>query len=76
MWYDGELVPERREGKRSNIDAVDPDAALQGTNQRFIQRLSHVETLAGRPLTDYSLEELETLWQRAKAQLNRSDNLP
>jgi len=49
---------------------LDPDAALQGTNQRFIQRFSHVETLAGRPLTDYSIEELENLWQQAKAQLN------
>ncbi|AFY89919.1 nucleoside triphosphate pyrophosphohydrolase [Chroococcidiopsis thermalis] len=55
---------------------LDPDAALQGTNQRFIQRLSQVETLAGRPLTDYSLEELEALWQRAKAQLKQSDKLP
>lgn len=46
---------------------IDPSIALQGTNQRFIQRLSHVETLAGRPLADYTLEELETMWQQAKA---------
>ncbi len=46
---------------------IDPSLALQGTNQRFIQRLSHVETLAGRPLADYTLEELETMWQKAKA---------
>ncbi len=46
---------------------IDPSLALQGTNQRFIQRLSHVETLAGRPLADYTLEELETMWQQAKA---------
>lgn len=48
---------------------IDPNLALQGTNQRFIQRLSHVETLAGRPLSDYTLDELETMWQRAKAKL-------
>lgn len=48
---------------------LDPAEALQGTNQRFIQRLSQVETLAGRPLSDYTLEELESLWQQAKAQL-------
>lgn len=47
---------------------LDPSEALQGTNQRFIKRLSHVETLAGRPLSDYTLEELESLWQQAKAQ--------
>jgi XTP/dITP diphosphohydrolase len=52
---------------------LDPDAALQGTNQRFVQRLSQVETLAGHPLTDYSLEELETLWQQAKVQLNSNN---
>ncbi len=48
---------------------IDPSIALQGTNQRFIQRLSHVETLAGRPLTDYTLDELEAMWQQAKAKI-------
>ncbi len=48
---------------------IDPSIALQGTNQRFIQRLSQVETLAGRPLADYTLNELETMWQKAKAKL-------
>ncbi|WP_392532065.1 nucleoside triphosphate pyrophosphohydrolase [Nostoc sp. C117] len=48
---------------------LDPSAALQGTNQRFIQRLAKMETVVDRPLSDYSLDELETLWQQAKAQL-------
>ncbi len=48
---------------------LDPSEALLGTNKRFIQRLSHVETLAGRPLADYTLEELESLWQQAKAKV-------
>ncbi|MCX7594914.1 MAG: nucleoside triphosphate pyrophosphohydrolase [Fischerella sp.] len=48
---------------------LDPSEALQGTNQRFIQRLQKMEAFADRPLSDYSLEELETLWQQAKAQL-------
>jgi len=48
---------------------LDPSAALQETNQRFIQRFSQVETLAGRPLSDYTLEELENFWRQAKAQL-------
>jgi XTP/dITP diphosphohydrolase len=55
---------------------LDPSEALQGTNQRFIQRLSKLETLAGRPLCDYTLEELENLWQQAKAQLANNKNLP
>jgi XTP/dITP diphosphohydrolase len=48
---------------------LDPEAALQGTNQRFVQRLQKMEAFAERPLSDYTLEELETLWQQAKAQL-------
>ncbi len=48
---------------------LDPSVALQGTNQRFIQRLQKMEAFADRPLSDYSLDELEALWQQAKAQL-------
>jgi XTP/dITP diphosphohydrolase len=49
---------------------LDPDQALQGTNQRFIQRFAQVEkALGGRSIADYSLEELEQFWQQAKAQL-------
>ncbi|AFZ18691.1 MazG family protein [Allocoleopsis franciscana PCC 7113] len=48
---------------------LDPSEALHGTNDRFIQRLSKMETVADRPLSDYTLDELETLWQQAKARL-------
>lgn len=48
---------------------LDPSAALQGTNQRFIQRLAMMESVAEMPLEDYNITELEVLWQRAKAQL-------
>jgi len=48
---------------------LDPTSALHGTNQRFIQRITQMENFVDRPLTDYSLEELETLWQQAKADL-------
>ncbi|MDF5715204.1 MAG: nucleoside triphosphate pyrophosphohydrolase [Rhizonema sp. NSF051] len=48
---------------------LDPSDALQGTNQRFIQRLQKIEGFADRPLSDYSVDELEALWQQAKAQL-------
>jgi len=42
---------------------LDPTNALQGTNQRFIQRLSQMEAFADRP-SDYTLAELETLCSR------------
>jgi XTP/dITP diphosphohydrolase len=48
---------------------IDPAEALQGTNQRFIQRLKKMEAFADRPLSDYTLVELEALWQRAKKDL-------
>jgi len=48
---------------------LNPAEALQGTNQRFVQRLEKMEAFADRPLTDYTLAELEALWQQAKAKL-------
>jgi XTP/dITP diphosphohydrolase len=46
---------------------LDPHIGLQETNHRFIKRLSKVEEYCDRPLSEYSLEELEALWQQAKA---------
>ncbi|MEG4249637.1 nucleoside triphosphate pyrophosphohydrolase [Microcoleus sp. Pol10D4] len=46
---------------------LDPSAALQGTNDRFVQRFAKVEAACDRPLSDYPAEELESLWQQAKA---------
>ncbi|HBB30873.1 MAG TPA: nucleoside triphosphate pyrophosphohydrolase [Cyanobacteria bacterium UBA8803] len=51
---------------------LDPAAALQGTNQRVIQRLATMEAIANRSLSDYSLEELDKLWEQAKALLKGS----
>ncbi|MBW4604896.1 MAG: nucleoside triphosphate pyrophosphohydrolase [Calothrix sp. FI2-JRJ7] len=48
---------------------IDPAEALHGTNQRFIQRLKKMEAFADRPLAEYTLAELEELWQRAKKEL-------
>ncbi|MEO1669678.1 MAG: nucleoside triphosphate pyrophosphohydrolase [Cyanobacteria bacterium J06631_2] len=48
---------------------LDPFTGLQGTNRRFIQRLEVMEKFASRPLSEYDLDELESLWQQAKAQL-------
>ena len=48
---------------------LDPTAALQGTNSRFIQRLAQMESVVERPLSDYTLNELEALWQQAKVNL-------
>lgn len=51
---------------------LDPAEALRETNLRFVDRLGQVEVLAEKPLTDYTLEELEALWQQAKQQLQQA----
>ncbi len=71
--------PERQESELGDVlfsiiqlarwHNLNPADALQGTNQRFVQRLEKMEAVADRPLTDYTLAELEALWQQAKAKL-------
>ncbi|MBP0002764.1 MAG: nucleoside triphosphate pyrophosphohydrolase [Cyanobacteria bacterium SBC] len=50
---------------------IDPEAALHGTNHRFLERFEKVEAACNRPLSDYSLEELEAFWQKAKKLLKQ-----
>lgn len=48
---------------------IDPEAALRRTNQKFCTRFSAMEQFAAeqnKSLQDYSLLELEALWQQAK----------
>ena len=49
---------------------VDPEAALRSANEKFIRRFGHIEkTLKenGRSAHDASLEEMEEIWNEAKA---------
>ena len=55
---------------------LDPSAALQGTNRRFIQRFSQVEAAAGKALDNFSAAELEAFWQQAKANLKHDNPAP
>ncbi len=48
---------------------LDPTAALQGTNRRFVQRFEQVEAQANGPLADYTAADLEAFWQKAKQQI-------
>ncbi|HBL13810.1 MAG TPA: nucleoside triphosphate pyrophosphohydrolase [Cyanobacteria bacterium UBA11162] len=51
---------------------LDPAEALQGTNDRVIGRLAKMEAISDRSLSDYTLEELDQLWEQAKAALKNS----
>jgi len=46
---------------------IDPEAALREAVDRFEARFRTVEALADQPMDLMSLDDLETLWQRAKA---------
>ncbi|MBN9070785.1 MAG: nucleoside triphosphate pyrophosphohydrolase, partial [Rhizobiales bacterium] len=49
--------------------ALDAEAALSGTNEKFRRRFAYVERglkAAGKQPADASLEEMEALWQEAK----------
>jgi XTP/dITP diphosphohydrolase len=49
---------------------INPDNALEYTNQKFIRRFNCVEEQAlnlGKSLTELSLDEMDTLWNEAKS---------
>ena len=48
---------------------IDPEEGLAGTNQRFLDRFSRVEAALGGHLQGRSIQELESLWQQAKAEI-------
>ena len=50
---------------------LNPDNALELTNQKFIRRFNYIEEhsiKSGRPLKDMTLAEMDALWNEAKAQ--------
>ncbi|VAX26793.1 Nucleoside triphosphate pyrophosphohydrolase MazG, partial [hydrothermal vent metagenome] len=53
----------------SRFVGLNPEEALRKTISRFISRFSYIETSAkqeGRALADYTLEEMDHLWEEAK----------
>jgi XTP/dITP diphosphohydrolase len=47
---------------------IDPSRALSATNAKFARRFALMEQQAERPLANYTITELEALWQLAKQQ--------
>jgi XTP/dITP diphosphohydrolase len=48
---------------------LNPDNALEHTNQKFIRRFNYVEAHSmkiGKPLTEMTLQEMDELWNEAK----------
>ena len=49
---------------------LNPDNALEHTNQKFIRRFNYIEEHSikqGKPLTEMTLQEMDLLWNEAKA---------
>lgn len=56
---------------------INPDNALERTNQKFIRRFNYIESAAkkqGKLLKELSLSEMDELWKEAKACLNENVN--
>ena len=46
---------------------IDPEQALRRANQKFEQRFHFIETHSATPLTETSIDEMNRLWDQAKA---------
>jgi XTP/dITP diphosphohydrolase len=56
---------------------INPDNALEKTNQKFIRRFNYVEQHSirmGKPLTEMTLAEMDALWEEAKALENQQND--
>ena len=54
----------------ARFTGVRPELALRGTVDRFLSRFAHMEetlSRSGRAISDASFEELDALWEEAKA---------
>jgi uncharacterized protein YabN with tetrapyrrole methylase and pyrophosphatase domain len=54
----------------ARLRGVDPESALKGANRKFRRRFRHIEHRLreeGRAPTDSNLEEMDALWDEAKA---------
>ena len=55
----------------ARLYGIDPEAALEKTNQKFIKRFNYLEAQTikkGMSLKDMSLEEMDKIWDEAKKQ--------
>ena len=53
---------------------LNPDTALEQTNQKFISRFTYIEQHSikmGKPLKDMSIQEMDKLWEEAKKLENK-----
>ena len=50
---------------------INPEIALANSNKKFMARFRKMEELATKPLEEYSLEEYDNLWKKAKRETEK-----
>jgi XTP/dITP diphosphohydrolase len=53
----------------ARLYGIDPEAALERTNKKFINRFNYLEQQtiqSGRQLTSMTLDEMNVIWEEAK----------
>ena len=69
-WEEREQVWDKVKEEIQEFHKINPDNALERTNQKFINRFNYVEAHSikeGKNLHDMTLEEMDKLWNEAKA---------
>ena len=60
----------------ARLYGLNPDTALELTNQKFIKRFNYIENASieqGKPLNEMTLEEMDVLWSEAKKELSETE---
>ena len=50
----------------ARFSGIDPEAALERTNRKFMERFRYIEEHATKPLPEMTLAEMDVLWEAAK----------
>ena len=50
----------------ANKNGINPEEALQETNQKFVNRFQKMQEISDKPLTECSRDQNRTLWNKAK----------
>lgn len=53
----------------ARFEGIDPETALERVNQKFKRRFEYIEANAPKALKEMSLQEMDVLWDKAKAEL-------
>jgi MazG family protein len=61
----------------SRLYGIDPEAALEKTNRKFIKRFNYLENqtlVKGKSLHDMTLDEMNVIWEEAKKEDNHKND--